>query len=230
MNKKVKILSSTLAALLLTSGITLTNVQAQGVQNNSSVKSVSNINTLGKTQFLEYMWFPHNQVEQMSSFLQTTTNVNDFVRFLTGDIIVSGSLAEKVGPSLFFFGKNNILAQADHGKGVLLYTPSQDYCKKFTLVPFGPAGEDNFDVYYTLTGVQAHEIENYIDLYNPQNSTQLANFMVEKSILSDPTYAKGVATVIFQSESYFKANDQNGVLILQAQSNPEIKYVATSAR
>ncbi|APM40190.1 hypothetical protein [Clostridium kluyveri] len=226
MNKKVKFLSSTLSALLLTSGIALTNVQAQGTEANYSTKSISTVNSVQSADFTSYCYLSDSQVNQIYTFLHSTDG-HGFVDFLVNNNITSRTVANTIGPSLFIFGVGTILIRANEGNGVIFLRSSQN-SSEFTVVPNN--NEDfNFDTYCALSSEYVSEILDYINTSHPTNSYQLADFMMLNDIISNSSRANNVAAAILGNTARFEADDMgDGILILQSITS-STKYVATPA-
>ncbi|AZV56814.1 hypothetical protein [Clostridium sp. AWRP] len=228
MNKKVKFLSSTLAALLLTSGVVLTNVQAQGIQN--TVKPTLNVKATQSYDFTTYCSLTHDQVQEVYTYLHST-NGSNFIDFLVDNNIVSSrSVANKIGRSLFIFGVGNILIRSDEGNGVLFLRSSQDP-DKFTVVPNSPRFYNyNYNIYYELSSSNLSKILNYINTSHPTNSNQVANFIESNDIIPKSSYSNNVAAAILASPKAAGSDDMgDGILILEPTTNYGTRHVATPA-
>lgn len=231
MNKKIKLLSSTLCGVIVGSGLLLTNVQAATINSQSSDKQsgISVRSIIANDVYVPYYTVNRDTYQAIYNYLKNTTSPTT-----TGlrDTLVSNgvpkTIANNISNSLYSLGtecQKRPFPESTGGDGLMILQPN-------TLQgSFNVASQDSrytvnsYSTYAVLTPDDVKVIRRYFDSNQPLSPSKLTQYLIDNNVTTDQTAAKNIANAALTLDSFSWGDLDIGknLLVLKA-DNPSNCY------
>lgn len=240
MNKKIKLLSSALCGVIVSSGLFLTNVQAATVDSHSSDKQngISVKSIITNDTYTPYYTINHNTAQAMFQYLKNTTSPTT-----TGlrDVLVSNgiprTIANNISNSLYSLGtecQRYTTPEVRDGNG-LLVLQANTLQGSFNLTRINSTSpSSNYSIYAVLTPDDVKVIREFIDSKsgNPVKVSELTQNLINNNVTTDLTAATNISTaaVAIDYAGWDDLDIGKNLLVLKADSPSNYYTIARLPR
>lgn len=237
MNKKIKVLSSVICGLALSSSLALTNVQAAPAKishnNGISIKSI-----IANDTYSKYCTLSNQACNDIYHYIKDnngSATANGLRNLLVQKGYLSRTQANTVALSLFSLAtettKGGFPETGINGVSILQPNKQQG---AFNVVGYHSDQQINgYYVYAVLNSSDTKTIKSYVDLNGVVSDEKLADFLINNGITSDYTSAIYIARAI-ESVDYKDFDDLadtgKNILVLADNNNHPYYHLAREAR
>ncbi len=239
MNKKIKLLSSTLCGVIVGSGLLLSNVQAATINSQSSDKQsgISVRSIITNDTYVPYYTINSKTKQAMFEYLKHTTSPT-----ATGlrDILVSNGVprttANSISNSLYSLGTEcTRYTWPEVTSSDLLVLQPNTLQGSFNIARVNSQSpSSNYSLYAVLTPDDVKVIREFIDSKggNPPKISELAQCLINNNVTTDYTAATNISSAAAAID-YFGWDDLDigkNLLVLKADSPSNYYTIARLAR